>query len=113
MKRKNLHPQRERLLAILNSELLILCTMPTNKKKSTYHRVRPEENVLLIACPRILTDGWVELIVPPLAALLARATVELGANDSPVLRAVLLHLSTRYICKGRIASDKLAGVTVS
>ena len=97
MKRKKFHPRRERLLAILNSEHLILCTISTNEKRSAYHRVRPEENVLLLACPRILTDGWVELIVPPLAALLARATVELGANDPPMLRAVLLHLSTRYI----------------
>ena len=58
----------------------------------THHCVRPEQNVFLRRRPRVLADGRVELVVPPLTALLARAAVERRADDAPVLRTVRLDL---------------------
>ena len=54
--------------------------------------MRPEQNVFLRRRPRVLADGRVELVVPPLTALLARAAVERRADDAPVLRTVRLDL---------------------
>ena len=52
-----------------------------------------EQRVLFRARPRVLPNGRVQLVVPPFATLLARSTVEVPANQAPVLRAVLQHLT--------------------
>ena len=64
----------------------------TKKHTFTHHGVRLEQGVLLVPGPGVLSNRRVQLVVPPLPALLPRSAVELGANETPVLGAVLEHL---------------------
>lgn len=50
-----------------------------------------DNNLVLVFCPFLLADVRVQVIMPALTALLANASWQVLRNETPVLRAIILH----------------------
>lgn len=50
--------------------------------------VHEEQDPLFFLAPVDLLDSWVQVVVPPLAALLAHAAIQVLGNESPLLGPV-------------------------
>ena len=62
--------------------------------------VGQEQNPLFMRHPIHLKDTWVEVVVPPLPALLAQPSLHELGNEGPPLRSVLLHQSSHQVVLG-------------
>jgi hypothetical protein len=51
-----------------------------------------QDDLVLVSGPRGLANGWVEVIMPPLATLLADTTGKIRGNLGPLAWAELLHM---------------------
>lgn len=81
-----------------DNTLFTTASAPNKKSASSHHGVRLEQDVLFVPGPGVLPNRRVQLVVPPLPALLSRPAVELRANQTPVLGAVLEHLVGVFVC---------------
>jgi hypothetical protein len=61
-----------------NQQLWYVCPLVSNAFVSF------ENNVVFLWCPRVLPDVGIQVIVPPLTALLADSSIEMGGDRRPI-----------------------------